>query len=166
MLFVLSEIECLDFIRSVGVYPDEYYTDFELFKNKLALANDADIVILMAGTCRMSKRIITELATQLKNRADDKTDSGVRSVCLMTDTELNSPMDYYMYEDRPLFFKKYVNGRKQVGMFDVWEKYKGEEHETMSYLKKIDIEAKINAIRDRRDRDDALLEVIKVPDLH
>lgn len=165
MLFLLSEIECLDFIKSVGVYPDEYYTDFELFKNRVALADDTDIIILMAGTCQMSKRIIIEIATQLRRRAEDTTDKGIRSVCLMADTKLNIQMEYFYYEDRPLFFKKCENGKMSNIVLDVWEQYRSDEKDVISHIKHINRDDKAEAIQDRQDKDDALLKVIKVPEI-
>lgn len=164
MLLVLSEIECLDYLNSVDVYPDIFFTDFKMFKNMVVGTENADIVILLAGTCRFSKRLISELATQLMNRAKSETDGGIRSVCVMSDTDLRSIPLYYKYDGRPFSFLPVENGKIKKTPVDLWSRYKSEPKETTVYLVRSALNELAENIQKRHDKDDDLLEVIQTPE--
>ena len=165
MLLVLSEIECLDYLNSVDVYPDIYFTDFKMFKNMVVGTDGADIVILLAGTCRFSKRIISELATQLMNRADSETDGGIRSVCVMSDTDLRSVPLYYKYYGRPYSFIPIENGKPKKTPVDLWSRYTSAPKESTVYLVSDDTSQLADTIKKRHNKDDELLEVIQTPEM-
>lgn len=166
MLLVLAEFDCLDYIHSKGVYPDAFFTDFETFQHHLIVKNNVDIVILLAGTCQFSKRVIQDYVTTLKERISSDTDTGVRSVCVLSDTELKKTDDYYLYHSRPDLFYHVQNGKKSKKLEDVWEKYRSEEKECAKYLVRQNLDELSKAIKARRDKDDELLEIIQVPHLN
>lgn len=165
MLLVLAEFDCLDYIHSKGVYPDAFFTDFDMFQHHIIVKNDVDIIIMLAGTCQFSKRVMQDYVTSLKERISSDTDNGVRSVCVLSDTELKNTDDYYFYRSRPDLFYHVQNGKRSKKLEDVWERYKSEERECAKYLVKQNLDDLRKTIQSRHDKDDELLDIIQVPHL-
>lgn len=165
MLLVLAEFDCLDYIHSKGVYPDAFFTDFDMFQHHIIVKNDVDIIIMLAGTCQFSKRVMQDYVTSLKERISSDTDNGVRSVCVLSDTELKNTDDYYFYHSRPDLFYHVQNGKRSKKLEDVWERYKSEERECAKYLVKQNLDDLRKTIQSRHDKDDELLDIIQVPHL-
>lgn len=97
-LLVLSEIDCRSFLEEHGVFPDEFYTDFMLFKNKSSSFIDSDIIVIFAGSCSFSKRHVLEIVNVLNKRAKDVDDKGVNSLLVFTDVFLPSLDKYYKFQ--------------------------------------------------------------------
>lgn len=97
-LLVLSEINCDKFLTSKGIYPDEFYTDFMLFKNRSSTFDDVDVIVLFAGSCSFSKRHVLDIIKVLRQRADDEDDKGVRSLTVLTDVFLPKVSKYYKFQ--------------------------------------------------------------------
>lgn len=161
MLVVLSEINCLDFLQSNGVYPDEFYTDFEMFRNKSILKTDMQVMIIFAGCCHFNKRRVCEFITQLKARAESKTDSGVSEVCVISDSFLPNIDNYYKYYYFPNNFDLCNKWKKVESDVDVWGYFKGEKKECKSFIGK-DVSTK-RTLTDTEMRNDELIKLIKVP---
>ena len=161
MLVVLSEIDCLDFLYGRGIYPDEFYTDFEMFKNRSILKTDMQVIIIFAGCCHFNKRRVCEFITQLNERVESETDKGVTDVCVISDSVLPNINGYYKYSYFPNSFDKY-NGRKRIETdVDVWSEFKGEERECTTFIDSD--ETKRATVTDAEKHDDELIKLIKVP---
>lgn len=163
MLMVLSEINCLNFLNAKNVYPDEFYTDFELFKHKVMVMQGVDVIVIFAGSCNFGKRILQEFINILYKRAKDETDGGIRSVCTITDTVLPKIDKYYMYNARPDKFYECSGWKKGNVLVDVWSDYVSDYVETKVFLEHKDLSSVGEAIDAMKDEDDELLEIIKVP---
>ena len=97
MLVVLSEIHCLDKLNSLGVYPDEYYTNFDTFKIRSSYFMNADLLIILGGNCRFNKRAVVVLIESLRNRKYDKNDGSIKKIWVMTDQHIKGINHYYLY---------------------------------------------------------------------
>lgn len=119
-LLILSEIDCSSFLNSIGIYPDEFYTDFMLFKNKAFTFSDADIIIMFAGSCHFSKRHVLETVKILQGRADNPDDVGVNSVTIITDIFLPSVHKYYKFQGRLANISEYSGWRCVHKESNIW----------------------------------------------
>ena len=97
MLVVLSEIHCLDKLNNLGVYPDEYYTNFDTFKIRSSYFMNADLLIILGGNCRFNKRAVVVLIESLRNRKYDKNDGSIKKIWVMTDQHIKGINHYYLY---------------------------------------------------------------------
>lgn len=98
MLVVLSEIHCLDKLNSLGVYPDEYYTDFDSFKIRSAYFMNAEVLIILGGNFRFNKRAVALLVASLRNRRYDSNDGSIKKIWVMTDQHIQGISHYYLYK--------------------------------------------------------------------
>lgn len=139
-LLVLSEVNCSDFFRSKGIYPDEFYTDFLLFKNKSSSFVDSDIFILFAGSCSFSKRRVLDIVKVIQKRADDPMDTGVRSLTIFTDIFLPSLKKYYKFQGKLRNISEYSGWKMKVKNSDIWDKVPrgSSEHDTKYFLTSYD----------------------------
>lgn len=161
LLVVLSEIDCLSFLQSNGVYPDEFYTDFEMFKNRSVLMSDATVVVLFAGCCHFNKRRVCEFITQLKAREVSETDTGISKVHIISDSFLPNIDNYYKYSYYPNYFDKCSKWKISERDIDVWGMLKSEKRECKLF---IDREKSTRAkVTDAELHDDELIKLIKVP---
>lgn len=167
MLSVLSEINCLKVLNTYGVYPDYFYTDFEAFKNHVIGLMDADIVVIMAGTCTFNKRLTIEFIKTLLKRRDNENDKGIRSVTIISDTTLQSLDMYY----------KFVGNLNNVDLYSYW-KVKEKDVDVLSSLSSTRKNTKIvlskydqgklgdaSNNKPKVSSEDDLLRLIKVPDV-
>ena len=94
-VIVLSEINCLDYLKFIGITPDEFYTDYNLFKKKAFTFRDATVICIFAGTCRFSKRVVLETMTAIEKRS---VEDSLR-VLILSDTLLPQCPDYFVYSN-------------------------------------------------------------------
>lgn len=172
-LVLLSEIDCLDMLNQRGVYPSEYFTSFEAFKNRLSFFSDAVIVCILAGTCAFSKRHILETCMVLQNRADDDFDNGINEVFILSDTVLpNCKTHYYLYRDVPFSFTRYRGWSKKETNLDIWGSLKYDKCRPEKCIKyysdydKCDSTKTLRIINQRFSELDELIHLIKVPEIN
>lgn len=101
MLYVLSEMDCLGYLQGRGIYPDMFFTDTNEFRNRVAMARGVDVLIIMAGGCEFNKNVVNELIRVIRDRANNAEDSGVNSLCVLSDVTLPSIRGYYKYRLSP-----------------------------------------------------------------
>lgn len=166
MLFVLSEIDCLEYLKTQNIYPDEFFTDLEMFKNKVIVQSDIDVLVIFAGSCLFSKRVVSELVTKIRNRISNEVDTGVKSITVLSDTILTSIDDYYIYYGRP--DNVYKVTREKVGKekSSILQNFVSEEKPCKVHLAEYDCTKAAEAIKERFDKTDELLQVIQVPKIH
>lgn len=163
MLMILSEINCLDYLRSRDVYPDEFFTDLSLFKHRIVMNTDVDVLIIFAGSCSFGKRVVQEYVNELNKRMKDETDKGIKSICVLSDTVLPSLDNYYKYTRRPDSCSKCSHWNISKGVVDILGKYKCAEKNTEVYLCDSDMSNTGDILLASRDKDDELLSIIQVP---
>lgn len=165
MLFVLSEIDCLDYLNRLKIYPDAFFTDIDMFKNKIIVQSDVDVLVIFAGSCRFSKRIVSELITQLRHRIEATSDTGIKSVTVLSDTILSTLDDYYVYYGRPDNVHKVKKKKVEKEKADILQSFVSDEKPCHSYLVDYDCKKAAEYIKERFDKDDELLHVIQVPEI-
>ncbi len=172
MLAVLAEIDCLENLQSRGIYPDEYFTDFEAFKNKSVSYRDCTVVIIIAGTCQFSRRHIIEFIKTLFKRQENKQDTGIVGVIVLSDTLLPNIEKYYKFEDSFENFQLYSGKKCRGNAPNVWaliDEYQTKERHTVySRLSEFDtgnIERILKKPSEKSSSEDALVRLIKVPDV-
>ena len=173
MLAVLSEIHCLDYLNERGIFPDEYFTDFELFKNRSVSYQDATLVIILAGVCHFSRRHTVEFIKQQYKRKENKDDKGIRDVFVLTDAYIPNLDLYYKFQDNLDEFQK-INGMSllSTAKIDIWtiiDDYQTEgEHKTSVYLSDYDVGSSdeiVDKIKNTSSSEDELIRLIKCPDV-
>ena len=98
MLVVFSEIRCIDYLNAHGIYPEIFYTDFNLFKNQVITLKDATVLIILAGTCRLNKRLSVDFCKTLrKYRKSDNT--GIQHVYVLSDSVITNLDNYHKFVD-------------------------------------------------------------------
>lgn len=106
----------------MDIYPNEFYTDFMLFKNRAASFNDADIIVLFAGSCQFSKRHVLDIVRTLRKRADDEKDTGIRSLTIFTDVFLPSIDKYYKFRGKLTSVSEYSGWKVKEKDSDIWSR--------------------------------------------
>jgi len=98
MLAVLSEINCLENLKQRGIHPDEFYTDFSMFKNRAIFFREATVVILLFGMSRFNRRLTVELINSMLKRQSEDGGETIQKLIIITDTDLNGVRTYFKFE--------------------------------------------------------------------
>lgn len=170
MLVVLSEINCLEQIKGQGVYPDLFYTDYNLFKNHAVSFQQADIIVMFVGTCLFNRKLVTETVKNLMKRAENTKDTGIRSITIISDGQHPLINHYYRFVGdfaSAVACKGYdeVKGAKPV---NVWSAFRSEPKETKIYLSSYDTGNDSKAKEEYEHRfntEDEYAKLIKVADI-
>lgn len=168
MLVVLAELDCLKTLKKRGVHPDKFFTDFDLFKKVAPTFNNAHILFILAGTSRFNKRLVSELACQLKARADNKGDNGVKSFTFLCDTTYIKVKPYFKYNNDLDSIDCWEEYSKIHTNVDFWSSFKTSERETELYLSSIDKGISDNFVESYKNiysSEDELKRFIQVPDV-
>ena len=134
MLVVVSEMNCLNKLNTLGVYPDKFYTDLNLFKNQAFTFQDAYIIMILAGF-QFYKRHSIEIAKSMMKRANNPKDKSIEKVYILSDVVMESfSEDYFLIKndlnDLDLMKKKRV---KQPNV-DFFGKIKSSPKESEVFL--------------------------------
>lgn len=168
MLVVLSEIHNLASLQSKGVWPDEFYTDLETFKNRTVFMKDATILTIFAGNCHFNKRVTIEIIKALMRRAADENDAGIRKVYVLSDMTLAGIGSYYRYLGNIDKFDV-MHGWKCVRSdVDIWKALQTEKKEATCYFNSYDsgeVEHLISRYHAEVREQDPYRDLIQVPDL-
>lgn len=168
MLVILSEIDCLGVVQSKGVYPDEFYTSIDKFRNNTPVFRDATIIVIFAGNCRFNKKHTIELIKTLKKRADDTNDSGISHVYVISDMTIAGLRSYYKYEGN-IDTVSIMHGWNSVkDNVNIWLKLKNEPKDATCYLSAFDsgeTEELIKTYNSRFTKEDDYIKLIQVPDV-
>lgn len=167
-LVVLSEINCLGYLQRNGISPMEFYTDFAQFKNRSVSFQDVTVLVIFAGTCRFSKRLVLEFVQVLRKRVESEYDNGIVSCIVLSDTVLPSCSDYFLYRNTPLDCVEF-NKWKSIGAEgEIYDLFAGVENapSTVMYLLPNDLgvnEEALKQVRDISQYEVELREKIKCP---
>lgn len=172
MLAVLSEINCLDYLNEKGIYPDEYFTDFDLFKNRCVAYKDATIVVILAGICKFNKRLIVDFIKSQYRRVVNHADKGVKKVIVLTDAMIPNLDEYYKFENRLENFHKCKGWNKAKTSTDIWSELDLVQtqgaHEVALYLDDYDkgeINNYIEKYKTHKSKEDELIKLIQRPNV-
>lgn len=168
MLAVLSEINCLETLNRKGVYPDEFYTDVDIFKNRAVSMRDAIVLVIFAGSCRFNKRYTLEFLKTLMHREDSEQDSGIKRVYIVSDITLSGIRSYYKYTGN-LDLVDIMHGWKCFKQkVDIWPRLRTEKVETVCYLSQYDsgdTEEVLKQYMENLVFKDEYADLVRVPDL-
>lgn len=168
MLAVLAEINCLETLQQKGVYPDEFYTDIEVFKNRTIFMKDTTVLVIFAGSCQFNKRYTLEFLKTLMHRAEAEQDSGIKKVYIVSDMTLAGIRSYYKYQGN-LDLVDIMHGWKCAKQgVNIWPKLATGERKTTSYLSAYDagnVDAVIAKCQEEAKDVDEYSKVIKVPNI-
>lgn len=126
MLVVISEINCLGNLHNMGVYPDMFFTDFNLFKNMTSTFQDADVIFIIAGTCQFNKHVVVEKIKELMKREMNENDKGIHSVSVVTDVNIPNLRRYYKFIGDITDLTEF-SGWSNKGKVDFWSAFRGEK---------------------------------------
>lgn len=164
-LVVLSEINCLGYLRAHGLCPDEFYTDIELFRTRSMFFNDVIVMVLYAGSCIFSKRKVEDLTKTLHERAISD-DAGVADLIIVSDSVLPHCKDYFLYQNNPLNCVRYSGWKPTSGLFNLTNLDYDKSEVTKTYLVDSDYginEDALKAVRNVDQSEQDLIALIKVP---
>lgn len=138
-LVVLSEIDCHNFLDNRGIHADEFYTDFQMFKNRVATFFDCNIVIIFAGACHFSKRHVVEIIRQIEQRVANKDDKGINSLYVFTDIIMPKLKKYYKFQGKLSNVSEYSGWKNVDKNSDIWDELPdGENSETTYFYSNFD----------------------------
>lgn len=168
MLAILSEIDCLSTLQSKGVYPDEFYTDLEAFKNNVVFFKNATIIIIFAGNCQFNKKHTIELIKSLLKRADAARDLGISHVYVLSDITIAGLRSYYKYECNIDTVDIMHNKNSIARNIDIWSKLQTKPKEAKLFHSDFNLGVVDEAIKrynSRYSKEDEYIKLIKVPDM-
>lgn len=131
MLVVLSEINCLGVLHNMGVYPDMFFTDFELFKNRTAMFENADVIFIIAGSCQFNKHVIIDKVKELMKREVNDKDTGINSVNVVTDVNIPNLRRYFKFVGNINDLTEFC-GWKNKGKVHFWDAYKSQKRKDIT----------------------------------
>ena len=169
MIVCLAEFNCLPLLNKHGIYPDEFFTDFQLFKNRaLVYSEPIDLLVIMAGICNFNRRRVLETVKTLQKSMDSEFTT-VHSLTVLADSQI--PYDgYYFFQGKlDRLYKR--NGLKWSGSrtpisITVFKDLFQEKKESICYLAERDKEDDtryIDRYKGTHRSEDDLIELIKVP---
>ena len=168
MLAILSEIDCLSALQAKGVYPDEFYTDLDTFKNNVVFFKNATIIVIFAGNCQFNKKHTVELVKNLLKRAEAKRDLGVSHVYVISDITIAGLRSYYKYEGNIDLVNIMHGWDKVAENIDIWCKLQNEPKEARvfnsPYWNGV-VDNAISRYNSRYSKEDDYIKLIKVPNL-
>ena len=172
MLVVLAEIDCLDYLQSQGIMPDEYYTDYEVFKQRCASFKNATELIILAGSCQFNKRHTTEFIKAQVKRQNNPNDKGISNVIVLTDYMIPTLELYYKFDDNLDEVYKCSGWKKAKTPTDIWgvvdESQTKVKHEIAMYLSDFD-QGNAEKAREKSksyySKEEELIRLIQQPDV-
>ena len=172
MLAVLTEINCLDYLNEKGIYPDEYFTDFAMFKNRCVAYKDATLVVILAGVCKFNKRLLTDFIKAQNKRALNHSDKGIKKVIVLSDSMIPNLEEYYKFENRLEKFYRCKGWNKSKSTTDIWSELDTIQtqgvHEVALYLDDYDkgiTQSYIDKYKSYESKEDELIKFIKRPNV-
>jgi hypothetical protein len=168
MQVFLSEINCLSILNKFGVYPDEFYTDFDSFRNNMSFFQDAQIIVILAGNCRFNKKLILETVKGLMKRAENSYDVGVKAIYVVSDMTLSGLTSYYKYEGNLTYVSVMHGWKEDKTNAYIWKALSSPKKQTKMYLAKQDtgdISEALERYKNRGRAEDEYISLIKIPTL-
>lgn len=168
MLVVLSEMNCLNKLRALGVYPDIFYTDENAFREQSATFMDATVIVIFGGSFRFNKRALINIIKGLMKRQESESDSGIKAIHVFSDSTISGLYAYYKYYGT-LGSVDVMRGWNVVkkGVFP-WTKLQTPEKETKMVMSKYDMSDAYELREQYKENkgkgvEDVYVKLIKVP---
>lgn len=169
MLAVLSEINCLDQLQSMKIYPDFFSTDLEEFKNYAVTFNDCTIVCILAGVNRFYRKAFIELVKSYIKIAESDNNTTVSDVIVITDTTITGIGLYYKLTDNLYHLNAYSDWNLVSENSDVLTTLKSEIKKPVVKLSNYDrgiFNKNMNLGGKRKSSEDDLIPLIVIPNLN
>lgn len=170
MLVVLSEINCLRVLQGLNIYPDAFYTDYDLFKNQVITMKDVTVVVILAGTCSFNKRHTIEFCKVLRKYRKDE-NMGINHVYVITDSEIGNLDNYFKFTN-DITDLTIMNGYKVVskdtGLLKKLASISSRNTQTKVFLSDMDKGDDTQAVEHFKTRyrgEDDYIQLIQIPDI-
>jgi hypothetical protein len=166
MLAVLSEINCLNQLQSMKVYPDFFSTSFDEFKNHVVTFTDCSVIIILAGINRFYRKHVVELARNLKGIVDK--DSNIKDVIVITDATIPNIGVHYKMHGNLRNLDMYDGWKLKESRSSVLEKYEGDVKTPkviLSHYDRGELHSADKVWVKRKSSEDELIPLIQIPDL-
>lgn len=124
MLVVLSELDCLEYLQKRNIFPDQFYTDVNQFKNRVAVMSDVDVICILTGAERFNKRVVISIMKSLHQRLDSKY-AKINSLTVLSDVVLPTLGEYYLYSNIPENAVKMNGWNKKGSTVNPLKQYEG-----------------------------------------
>lgn len=96
MLAIFSEINVINQLNQIGVYPDIYATDIEMFRNlAIGLKADATVVVIVGTGCDINRFRTLEMVESLFSR---KKAGYIGNIYVLSNMRLPKVPVYYKYD--------------------------------------------------------------------
>lgn len=154
----------MELLRSNGIYPDRFYTDFKRFKSDSKVFRNAIVVVIFQGGRHFPKMQVVMFLRGLLARKD----GGVNRALIFADENPRIAGGYYQYRG-DLFKVDLMDGFDVVEKgSNIWGRLKGPVVDTDVILSKFDL-GDISKLRDEyeardqtRDKHLSLVRAVKV----
>ena len=167
MLAVLSEINCLNQLQAMEVYPDFFSTDFEAFKNHTVTFTDCTVCIILAGINRFYRKHLIEL-TKNFIKLVDADNNNITEVIVITDATIPSIGTFYKIKGNLKRVDEYNGWNLIKENYDIWSRLKSEVRQPVIKLSAYDrgiLEKDESKWVKRKSSEDNLIPLIKVPNI-
>ena len=152
----------------MGIYPDLFYTDYNLFKNQVITLKDVTAVVILAGTCSFNKRHTIEFCKVLRKYRRDANMS-IKHVYIISDSEIGNLDNYFKFTN-DIMDLTVMNGykviEKDTQLLKKLASYgKKETKVFLSDFDKGDNSKAINDFQNRFRGEDDYIDLIQIPDV-
>lgn len=164
-LVILAENNCIKYLREHGLYPSEFYTDVEMFKERSMFFNDVTVLMLFSGSDVFSHKQADELIRLLDDRALSL-DKAVSDLIILSNTVMPNCKDYFLYQNTPFSCVRYSKAKPTSGTFDLHELQYEHAKTTVTYMRDADYGFAPDAlerVRQNAHADDDILSLIRIP---
>lgn len=167
-LIVLSDRDIVGYLSAHGIYPAEFYTDMELFREKSIFFDDSCVLFISFLSGRFSQKVSRELLKTLMSRAEDKEDKGIVKVLYLSIAPPNEFEDYYIFDGSLNNLREVRNGRGQglTTISKLLDNCSYNIKNTEVYLSDIDYGVNLEAlakVRSASENKDPILDLVRIP---
>lgn len=167
-LIVLSDRDILGYLSGHGIYPAEFYTDLEVFKERSIFFEDSCILYISFLSGRFSQKMLKETLSNLMVRAEDAEDKGVVRVLLFSMIPFRDFEDYYLFEN-DLRVLRVMSDGKEKGTTTLVKLLTGCVYNiknTEVYLSEVDYginREALSKVRTASENKDPMLDLVRIP---
>ena len=138
-LVILAETNILGHLNKHKIYPDFFFTDFDMFDDFVSVNPDLDILVIVTGGCEFQRRKLFSVFKDLRGSMNDEFTT-IKSIEILSDLQLPQVEDYYRYINGDLFNYQHYAGWKPLhynGGFNLKD-YRSEPKPCEIFLSKTD----------------------------
>ena len=134
-LVVLSETNNLDYLRSHGICPSQFFTDIKMFEKASPYFHNVKVCCILSGSCSFSRRKLNELFNFMQERIVDSESKSIEELLIFSDTDVFKG-EYYRHAGN-LGCVTLMKGKKVIKQgINPWKTFEFEpSKDTVMYLR-------------------------------